>query len=593
MQPVGVQEIIHKFEEGEGTKYIRLLFCILALLGLAAVWHIREAKNFFSVEAMDAAQVARNVARGHGFSTEFVRPLSMAILEERHGQSPEILSKPHPDLANPPVYPLLLAGSMKVLPYQWAIPTGRFWRYQPEVLIGALNQVLFFAALILLFRVASRLFDRPVALLAVVLMALTEVYWQFVTSGLSTMLLIFLFILLIDFLVTFEEAARSGLKGKGWLIGYAVACGLLVGVMALTRYSMGWLIIPVAAYLAFTGTNVRVPAAVLSLLACGLLMSPWLARNYRLSGSLYGTAALSINESTIAYPGNSLERSMPSKLGFALNKVDLQEYGRKLFVNGGEIIQSDLPEAGGTWMAALFLAAMLIPFRNPALGRLKYFALVTFFGYVAVQALGKTELSVHAPKINSENLLVIFTPLFFIFGSGFFFVLLDQVELPALWVRRVIITGFIVAMSLPLIFRLMPPRNMPVNYPPYYPPTIQNVSRWVAQDELIMSDMPWAVAWYGDRQCVWTTMDYGEKPKDDFYKINDSYKAIKAIYLTPLTTKLPFLHGMRLSPEGIWGKFYLDVVVMKNLPTGYPLKFAPPDLLPDMLFLSDRIRWHQ
>ena len=41
MQPVGLQEWIHKLEEGEGTKYIRLAFFARALLGITALWHIR------------------------------------------------------------------------------------------------------------------------------------------------------------------------------------------------------------------------------------------------------------------------------------------------------------------------------------------------------------------------------------------------------------------------------------------------------------------------------------------------------------------------------------------------------------------------
>src|SRR5688500_13329091 len=101
MQPVGLQEWIHKLEEGEGTKYIRFAFIVLALLGLTALWHIREAKNFSSLDAMDPAQVARNIAEGKGYTTKFVRPFSIALIEaHRGGTSPELLTKPHPDLAN-------------------------------------------------------------------------------------------------------------------------------------------------------------------------------------------------------------------------------------------------------------------------------------------------------------------------------------------------------------------------------------------------------------------------------------------------------------------------------------------------------------
>ena len=61
--------------------------------------------------------------------------------------------------------------------------------------------------------------------------------------------------------------------------------------------------------------------------------------------------------------------------------------------------------------------------------------------------------------------------------------------------------------SLPLTFALLPARTPPVVYPPYYPPEIQQIASWMKPDELMMSDVPWAVAWYGDRQCVWLTLD--------------------------------------------------------------------------------------
>lgn len=593
MQPVGVQEWIHKLEEGEGTKYIRIAFCFLALLGLTAMWHIREAKNFTSIEAMDAAQLARNISRGEGFTTQFVRPVSIALLEKEHGENPDYLQKRHPDLANPPVYPLLLAGLMKVLPFDWTISTATFWRYQPEMIIGGLNQVLFFASLAMLFRVSMRLFDKSVATLAVVLMALTEMFWDLTTSGLSTMLLIFLVLLLTDLLLTFDEGARSGLKGKGWLISFAVACGLLAGLLALTRYSMGWLLVPVVLYLAFTGVSARVPAAVCAMAAFALVCAPWLVRNYNLSGRIFGTAGLAIHQGTTGLPGFTLERSMPRNIVLDLNKIDLNQYPRKLFTNGRDILVNELPRTGGTWIAALFAAGLLIHFRNPALNRLKFFTAGTILLFLIVQALGRTGLSAQSPGLNSENLLVVFTPLFFVFGAGFFFILLDQIELAVPWFRSLIISAFVLILSLPLIFRLLPPREAPVTYPPYLPNLTQTVSRWMDAKELMMSDMPWAIAWYGDRQCVWTTLDVGKNPKDDFYRINDTYKAIKALYLTPITTNDRFLTEMWKSREGIWGKFYLDVVVLKDLPTGYPLKIAPPGLLPDMLFLSDRIRWQK
>ena len=48
-----------------------------------------------------------------------------------------------------------------------------------------------------------------------------------------------------------------------------------------------------------------------------------------------------------------------------------------------------------------------------------------------------------------------------------------------------------------------------------------------------MSDIPWAVAWYGQRQCVWLTLKCTPDAKDpstreDFFAINDYQKPINA-----------------------------------------------------------------
>src|SRR5438270_13526898 len=114
----GLQELIHKIEEGEGTRYVKIAVLILGLVALTFVYHSREAKTFTSIEAMDAAQVARNLSRGEGFSTKFIRPLSISLLQQARGEVP-VLKENHADLANPPVYPLALAAVMKALPFHW------------------------------------------------------------------------------------------------------------------------------------------------------------------------------------------------------------------------------------------------------------------------------------------------------------------------------------------------------------------------------------------------------------------------------------------------------------------------------------------
>src|SRR5438105_11450662 len=121
---LGLQEWIHKFEVGEGVRYVKLAVTLLGLFGLTIIYDIRQFKNFSTQEAMDSAQLARNIAQGRGFTTQFIRPLSVLLLQRQMPPGIPVLRGEHPDLANPPVYPLFLAGLMKVLPFNFPAKTS-------------------------------------------------------------------------------------------------------------------------------------------------------------------------------------------------------------------------------------------------------------------------------------------------------------------------------------------------------------------------------------------------------------------------------------------------------------------------------------
>src|SRR5689334_16875285 len=114
-----LQDSIHKLEEGGGLRFVRFGLGGVVVLALAVGYDWRAYRNMSSQEAMDAAQVGRNLSQGKGFSTLYIRPFSMFLLK-RHAQAtgdtrpdPARIKGMHPDLANPPVYPLVLAGLMK------------------------------------------------------------------------------------------------------------------------------------------------------------------------------------------------------------------------------------------------------------------------------------------------------------------------------------------------------------------------------------------------------------------------------------------------------------------------------------------------
>ncbi len=589
----GLQEWIHKFEEGVGVRQIKLIAIWLGLFAFITFYNLREFKNFNSPEAMDAAQVARNLSEGRGYSTHFVRPLSLALLQSHKGVTGSGLNGLHPDLANAPVYPVMLAGLMKVLPFSFEIQdSDKFIRFQPEMVIALFNQFLFLLLLISVFRLAKRIFDAPVAWLAVFSLGASDIFWRFSVSGLPTIFLALILCWIVNVLAHLDELGRTENPPTSRFLILGILLGVLLATATLTRYSMLCLVPIVIAFVAWSAGSKRVPAIAGCLIVFVLCVTPWFIRNYSVSSTLFGTAGFAISESTSAFPGTRLSRTLPLNFEIEMNRIGLDAYIRKLVMELTHIIQEDIPKFGGSWLSAFLLPALIIPYRSPLLNRLRWFLIAVIPTFMVIQALGKTSMTTFSPIFNGENFLVLLVPFVFIFGSGLFFILIEQIEFAWLPARTILIAGFALLCSAPLFLALLPPRSQPLSYPPYLPPVIQNVGKWMAENELMMSDIPWGVAWYGNRDCIWTTLDAGLEPSGDFYRLNDYMRPIQAIYLTQVTMDTKFLSDMvRGGPEGVWGRFVMDSLLRTNVPTGFPLKQAPKGFLPEQLFLSDRIRW--
>jgi hypothetical protein len=595
-----IQRLIHMLEVGTGARYLRIIALALGVVALAFLYDIRAYRNLATPEAMDAAQLARNISEGKGYTTLFIRPFSLYLVQNHNqGKTQFTNANPdfarirtaHPDISNPPVYPLVLAGLMKVLPFQYAVNlkkafwtnNGSFWRYQPDFLIAIFNETLLLVVVALTFFLAKKLFDSNVAWLSAILVLGCELLWRFSASGLSTMLLLVIFLGLTLCLLEIESSARDSQPRAGRLFGLAATAGILTGFGALTRYAFGWTIIPVALFLLLFSGSRRVWHMFAALIAFALILTPWIARNEAVSGTAFGTAGYAIVEGTFIFPRFQLERSIHPELSLAMR---LTPYVQKLSGNAREILTGDLLKSGATWAGVLFFAGLFLGFRNKGARHVRYFLLMCLGVFIVVQSLGRTQLSEMSPEINTENLLVLLAPLVFIFGACFFFTLLDQMTLPLRQLRYVVIAGFVALCCLPLIFALTSSVR-PVVYPPYYPPEIQQTSNWMKPDELMMSDVPWAVAWYGQRQCVWLTLD----AQTEFFAINDYLKPVQALYLTPQTMDGKYVSEWMEAGTNSWGNFILQTLTEKRVPAKFPLPAAPAGFFPERLFLTDRERW--
>jgi hypothetical protein len=605
-----VQGWIHKLENAGGARLVKILVVALAFFVIVIWYDYHCARNMAAPTAMEEAQLARNISRGKGFTTECIRPLSIYLIKKQHNvagdKDPARLNGNHPDISNPPVYPVVLAGLMKVLPFHfdtglkgafWGVPDAkapggrRSLRFQPDFLITFFNQVLFVALLFVVYFWARRLFDPGVAAVSAAILIGTELLWRFSASGLSTMLLLLMFMGLMWCLTLWESEMREPKWGSKGAVLLSLTAGLLIGLGGLTRYSFLSLLVPVAVFMIVFGGPRRWVYCICAIVVAVAVVSPWIARNYAVSGKAFGTTGYNVVE--WFFPGFRLQRSLQPELPpFAVTS-----YFRKLIANLLPALQNDLFDNTGGWITGFFMAGLLVGFRNPALRRLRYFTFGSIFVLAISQSLARTKLSEETADINSENLLVLLTPLIVVYGVAFFYTLLENMQLPFRQMRYVAITVFVILVTLPMWLTLILPGKGPIAYPPYWPDKIRSSSQILTENEMMMTDIPWAVAWYGDRQAVWLTLNATASPDDpinwqeSFFAINDQLKPIHALYLTPRSLDARFqtdwIRGGQLS----WGRFIMGTLGGGQVPGSFPLTKIPPGYLPEQLLLSDVARW--
>ena len=586
-----IQGLIRGLEEGLGAKILVMSSALLGFVLLALWYNLWDYNGFSNQEAMESAHLARQLAGGAGYTTDCIRPLTLGLLQRADtNNAGEVLRHPVPDLSNAPGYPFLLAGLMKVLPFHFEADPRQPWHYQPEFLIACFNELLFFAAVLLLFQVARRLFDGGVAWVSALIFAGTQTYWRFSVSGLSTLWLVVVFLSLVWCLVAMEERERREIAPPpGGSLALAAVAGSLVGIGGLSRYSFAWMIVPVLLFIRVFFNRQRGRLCLWTAISFLAVMGPWITRNLALSQTPFGTAGYALLENTPPLPEDRdrLERSLhPNAAG--LNGLTPRDVVNKFLVNGEEILGGDLPRLGGNWVCAFFLCGLLLPYRSPALRRFRFFLIWSLALMAVAQALGQTHLSTDAPGINSENLLVLLAPLALVFGTGVFFTLLDQISHPDPKARNAVVVIFGVVMCMPLLLDLLGPPSAPALSPFH----VQKTAAMMEPDELMMSDIPWAVAWYGARPCLWLTLD----DAGTFEEIN-RLKPVRAIFLTRRTSDRRFSSQMLGNQQG-WEYFMLN-----SLPSGfhgevpegfgaeYGLTNGSLDYLPDQMFISNSNRW--
>ena len=583
-RPRTAQELIHWLELGAGARRIRLAAALVVILVLSLLVAWKQFHGPVTERTLVQADVGRQLARGEGFTTLVNYPQTAAFLRERGIRFDP--ARPYPELHQAPLYALVIAGALRVLP---AATRARLFVQPPEppdgfaadyFLLG-LNLALLWLAAWLTFALARRLFGGPAGWLAALGVLLSVPLWQQTVAVNGTPLAMVLALLVFHAWLRCEETADApGRARLFWLAALGVGCGLL----ALMDYPAGALVLVALVYAGWRAGG-RGRAAALALVAGGFLLvtAPWLVRNVRLTGSPVALAGQDIAfkaGDTTAEPATFRATLAAAGPVFRLDKL-----GNKMLTTLQETVKNRLWSGGALWFAALFTAGWLYGFRAPAADRLRWVFTAAFAVLLVAQAA--------LDSGEGERLVATWcAPLIMVFGAGFFFVLLGSNAALAAWPRAAAVV-LLILQGLPLAHDALEPRRIHFQYPPYFPALFAGMRQELARRDAVgrfglMADVPAGLAWYGQVRA------WAQPPKlRDFYAITLE-QPIGELLLTPRTLDRPFLSELNARPAlpgalgavsnrfGEWGEVYAGLLT-KQLPSEFPL--AAPQKLAENLYV--------
>jgi len=242
---------------------------------------------------------------------------------------------------------------------------------------------------------------------------------------------------------------------------------------------------------------------------------------------------------------------------------------------------------GKSLLAPVFFVGLLHLFKRPETSVFRWFILSMWVsGVFGMAVFGMPET---ATQVKANDLHILFVPLMVFYGLALVLVMWTRLDINVRLIRIAFLALLIVVSALPFINQLtifFGPRKMPVWWPPYYPGSISILSKWTRENEIITSDMPWAVAWYADRQSLWLPMTVR-----DWLELND-YNQLQGrnvgLYLTPVTGNKEFISEIMKGEYKEWAPF-----IMRNVNTkDFPLKAVTPMAVDgESVYYSDRKRW--
>ncbi len=564
--PHRVQNIVYALEVGLGARILKGFLYILFVLLMGFLYMATQYVGFNSPRAMNQAQLGRTLSETGSYRTRVITPQSLKFLQEQGKLSADSSGRilTLPELREPPLYPALLAGAFRAGKAEdFAYPNNR--KVPAENLrIVPLNLLLVMLAGLMLYLSGRTLFDPSIALMTVSLFFLTERIWGLAVAGTEFSLFLCLSSFLFFALLRLMRRSQQELKFLLPYLLWSVWIGACLLGLLLTNYLSAWLI-PGILLMIFAGMKrARWISLSVLLLLPALGMAGWMAYLFQTSGSPFGLAHMAAVDGGEHVAQRSLHWSMEA--GEVVQSIQANILG---MVEAFFSLEDS--GVGFGLISGLFIAALVYRFQKSSPRIFRWALLLMSAGLLLGAGLFGRQLTVY---------LHVLLPFILLYSVAFLFLLVERLQIQVNVVRLALLTGFVLVHALPFIAKILPPR--PSSYPPYVAGDVGLVTQFFAKDEVLVSDMPWATAWYGGNSSIWMPMDI-----EDFYEIHDRYTPVQGLYITLITKDQP-MHRMLVSgPLRTW----MPLLSATRLPQGFPLEHVVPIRNGEQVLYADQPRW--
>ena len=566
-----------------------LFFLVLIIFTLGNLFVLFKGLN--SPQAMDQAQISREIARGHGFTTKMIRPV--AYDQAQRAQKRSISLVGFQDTYHSPLNPLLNAAVLKVIgadkPNSWQMGANEMV-FPLDRVIATVSTLFFLLAIGVNYLLIARIFDAKIAGVCAILMLFCDSFWNYSLSGLPQMLMLLLFSSALYFAYRAVEATTEGRLA----MTPALIAGVFFTLLALTHWMTVWIAL---GYIIFAAVTFR-PRGVIGITILVLLIIAGIGpilRNQSITGSPFGTAFLTVY--------NGLSNSGEAAV---MRTADLES--EPLVIDGliAKILRTTLmqsmdiiPLLGGIIVAPLFFLSLLHPFKRASISSFRWAILVMWI----LAAFGLAIFGISKDPLDPNQIHLLFAPIMTAYGLAFVSILWSRLEFVAStpMLRNVHYFLIVGICALPLVLALpmkvrvgmhLRDRGGVPNWPPYYAPALNSktagIRGWTTDDEVIFSDQPWAVAWYADRLSIWLPPTYAGFEKLETIA-NDLQTPVTGILISPCS------HGLGSLTEvaNQYKDFTFMVLDGRTFFTNYPAGVSLFDKDPRIQAVAKRYPYRQ